>query len=69
VDPEEDSELPWPSIVRIGLSRDAQVRKRHALEFFETQLRADPHVSATPLLSAATLQHFDRPFETLLQCA
>ena len=69
VNPDDDAELPWPSIVRIGLSRDAQVRKRHALEFFETQLRPDPHASSTPALNATTLRHFDRPFETLLQCA
>jgi len=63
----DDAALPWASMVRVRLGEKARARKRDALRRFVTQRQRDPDVADTPILSDAMLEHFDRPFETVIR--
>ena len=58
--------MPWSQVVRVELSRNAQLRKQRALEMFQSQLSVDADVADTPILKPDMLEHFTRSFETLI---
>jgi LmbE family N-acetylglucosaminyl deacetylase len=58
-----DARLPWHRAVRLPLDAPSAARKRHAVDAFTSQLRADPSTGAGPILRSTTVQRAHRPFE------
>ena len=63
-----DSRVPWHRAVRVSLRPSIAARKRAAIRCFTSQL--EPRDSGTgPVLTPATVAHFTRDHEVLLQGA
>jgi len=62
----DDPSLPWSDVVRVELGRTAQARKQRALQMFRSLLCGDAETQGSGALSAATLERFILPFETLI---
>lgn len=59
----EDPRIPWERARKILLDRNAQARKRHAIQAFASQLYSDPVSARKPKLTPEMLQRWQQPFE------
>nr|WP_298146052.1 PIG-L family deacetylase [uncultured Pseudomonas sp.] len=59
----EDPRIPWERARKLPLDRNAQARKRHAIQAFASQLYGDPPSAYTPKLTPTMLQRWQQPFE------
>lgn len=58
--------LPWHRAVKLPLWEEEVSLKRKAFSAFASQVNADPGTGAPPILTPATLERFERPWEVYL---
>lgn len=62
----DDPRLPWSRAARVDLPAEVRRAKRHAVDAFETQVRAaGPLPEDAPVLPPSVLSRFDRTWETV----
>jgi LmbE family N-acetylglucosaminyl deacetylase len=62
----DDPAIPWRHAVTCPLGDDQRIRKKNAIDTFESQLTTGPN-GEDPIVDGAMLTHFDRPFEVLFR--
>lgn len=59
----KNTQMPWERAARFDLSPAVQARKARAIAAFRSQIMPDPETHLPPILTAAALECFARPFE------
>ncbi|TRX73539.1 PIG-L deacetylase family protein [Pseudomonas mangiferae] len=61
----EDFRIPWERACKIPLDSQSLARKKHAMQAFASQLQGDADIGLAPVLSSATLDRLQQPFEVV----